>query len=64
MTLSPANLHHAFNNLTVPALPSSWWYYTPRLAFQPVFVWWALYAGGVINWPFRLSGQTKGGGPR
>lgn len=52
-----ANLHHAFNNVDVPGLPSSWWYHAPRLAFQPVFVWWALFAGGVVDWPSR-RGQT------
>ncbi len=49
----PANLHHAFNNVNVPGLPSSWWYHAPRLAFQPVFVWCALFAAAVIDWPFR-----------
>jgi uncharacterized membrane protein len=49
----PANLHHAFGHAEVSSLPSSWWYHGPRLAFQPVFVWWALFAGGVINWPFK-----------
>lgn len=49
----PANLHHAFGDVTVGGLPSSWWYHGPRLAFQPVFVWWALFAGGVISWPFK-----------
>lgn len=49
----PANLHHAFGQVDVGRLPSSWWYHGPRLAFQPVFVWWALFAGGVIDWPFR-----------
>ncbi|WP_310542826.1 DoxX family protein [Phenylobacterium sp.] len=49
----PANLHHAFGQADVGGLPSSWWYHGPRLAFQPVFVWWALFAGGVIDWPFR-----------
>lgn len=49
----PANLHHAFGPVGVGSLPSSWWYHGPRLAFQPVFVWWALFAGGVIDWPFR-----------
>ena len=49
----PANLHHAFGQVAVGGLPSSWWYHGPRLAFQPVFVWWALFAGGVIDWPFR-----------
>ena len=57
----PANLHHAFNSVDVPGLPSSWWYHAPRLAFQPVFVWWALFAGGVVDWPFRRSQDNKGG---
>jgi uncharacterized membrane protein len=48
----PANLYHAFGHVTAPGLPSSWWYHGPRLLFQPVFVWWALYAGEVIDWPF------------
>jgi uncharacterized membrane protein len=43
----PANLYHAFSGVQVPGLPSSWWYHAPRLAFQPVFVWWALYAAGI-----------------
>ena len=49
----PANLHHALSGVRVPPLPSSWWYHGPRLAFQPVLVWWALFAGGVTRWPFR-----------
>ena len=48
----PANLYHAFAHVTVPGLPSSWWYHGPRLLLQPVFVWWALFSGGAINWPF------------
>jgi uncharacterized membrane protein len=48
----PANLYHAFGHVNAPGLPSSWWYHAPRLLFQPVFVWWALYAGEVIDWPF------------
>ena len=55
----PANLHHALDGVTVPGLPSSWWYHGPRLAFQPVFVWWALWAGEVIDWPFRRSGLRR-----
>lgn len=49
----PANLHHAFDHVRVPGLPDSWWYHAPRLAFQPVLVWAALFAGGVIDWPWR-----------
>ena len=49
----PANIKHAFENVQVTGFPTSWWYHAPRLAFQPVLVWWALFAGGVVNWPKR-----------
>ncbi len=48
----PANIKHAMDNVSVPPIPSSWWYHVPRLMFQPVFVWWALFAGGLVDWPF------------
>jgi uncharacterized membrane protein len=51
----PANLKHALEGIVVPGLPETWWYHGPRLAFQPVFVWWALYAARVIDWPFKGS---------
>ena len=53
----PANIYHALSGAKVPGLPSSWWYHGPRLAFQPVFMWWALFAGGVVAWPFRPAGR-------
>lgn len=48
----PANINHAINNIAMDGAQLSWWYHGPRLAFQPVFVWWALWAGRVIDWPF------------
>jgi len=54
----PANLHHALDHVRVPGLPSSWWYHGPRLAFQPVLVWAALFAGGVVAWPFKPNKET------
>ena len=45
----PANVYHALARKKVPPLPDSWWYHGPRLAFQPVFVWWALFAGGLLH---------------
>jgi uncharacterized membrane protein len=56
----PANLYHAFAHVAAPGLPSSWWYHGPRLLFQPVFVWWALWAGEVIDWPFSPQGPAFG----
>ncbi len=50
----PANVYHAVARKSVPPLPDSWWYHAPRLAFQPVFVWWALFAGG---WVHRAGGR-------
>jgi uncharacterized membrane protein len=49
----PANFKHAFGDVQVVGLPDSWWYHGPRLAFQPVIIWWALYAAEVIDWPWR-----------
>lgn len=45
----PANVYHAAARRRVPPLPDSWWYHGPRLALQPAFVWWALFAGGLIH---------------
>ena len=41
--------------LMIGGTTASWLYHAPRLAFQPVFIWWALISGGVINWPFRRN---------
>lgn len=49
----PANIKHAFENVHLPQLSSSWWYHGPRLVMQPVIVWWALFCAGVIDWPWR-----------
>lgn len=51
----PANINHAVNNIAVGGETASWAYHGPRLLFQPVFIWWALIAGNVINWPFRAK---------
>jgi len=59
----PANIQHAMLDLAqsgqelagqeLAGQGLGWSYHAPRLAFQPVFVWWALWCGGVIDWPFR-----------
>jgi uncharacterized membrane protein len=53
----PANIKHAIEGIAIGGQHLSWWYHGPRLAFQPVFVWWALWTGGVTNWPFRTTGR-------
>lgn len=49
----PANVKHALQGIVVPGLAGSWWYHGPRLMFQPVLVWAALFCGGVIDWPWH-----------
>jgi uncharacterized membrane protein len=51
----PANFKHAFDGIHVAHIPSSWWYHAPRLAFQPVIIWWALFSSEVVDWPFHRS---------
>ncbi len=48
----PANIKHAMDDFAAHGDMMNWRYHGPRLLFQPVFVWWALWAGGVTNWPF------------
>jgi uncharacterized membrane protein len=51
----PANIKHAIDGIHLPPVPDSWWYHGPRLALQPVLVWWALFCAGVIDWPLRAK---------
>ena len=51
----PANIKHAIDGIALPYIGTSWLYHGPRLAFQPVIIWWALYAAEVIDWPWRRS---------
>jgi len=53
----PANIKQAIWHIAVPPIPDTWWYHGPRLAFQPVLIWWALFCSGVIDWPWR-GGST------
>lgn len=55
----PANIYHALWAVHVPPLPDSWWYHGPRLAFQPVLIWAALYAGGDRPWPLRPGAISR-----
>lgn len=50
----PANIKHAVEGVKLGGEALGWGYHAPRLLFQPVFVWWALFAGKVIDWPFVL----------
>ncbi|MEY3624394.1 MAG: hypothetical protein RLZZ407_1953 [Pseudomonadota bacterium] len=48
----PANFNHALNGISLGGDALGWWYHGPRLAFQPVLIWLALWVGQVIDWPF------------
>jgi uncharacterized membrane protein len=52
----PANMKHAWLHAQY-GMPPGWWYHGPRLLLQPVIIWWCLFAGGVIDWPF---GRARG----
>jgi uncharacterized membrane protein len=49
----PANFKHALDGVDLPYIANSWLYHGPRLAFQPVLIWWALYCSRAIDWPWR-----------
>lgn len=48
----PANMNHAFGDIAIGGTLLPWTYHGPRLLLQPVIIWWALWAGGVTDWPF------------
>ncbi len=54
----PANIKHAVDGLPAGQVQLGLWYHVPRLALQPVLVWWALFAGAVVTWPFRPAAES------
>jgi uncharacterized membrane protein len=48
----PANINHAIHDIAIGGVDLSWWYHGPRLMLQPLIIWWALWVGGVTDWPF------------
>jgi uncharacterized membrane protein len=57
----PANIKQALDHIVIPSIPNSWWYHGPRLALQPVIIWAALFAAGVIDWPFAGARRDAAG---
>ncbi len=49
----PANIKHAVEGIALGGQVAGMGYHVPRLLAQPVIVWWALWAGGITDWPFR-----------
>lgn len=56
----PANIKHALDSLGTgdPSL-WQWAFHLVRLPLQPVIVWAALFAGGIVTWPFRSGGVEQ-----
>lgn len=52
----PANIKHAVDSVEISGITLGWAYHVPRLLAQPVIVWWALWAGGIVDWPNRRAG--------
>jgi uncharacterized membrane protein len=57
----PANIKQAVEGIPLGQMQLGWWYHAPRLAFQPVLIWWALFAGDLINWPFGRGRDPQTG---
>lgn len=53
----PANINHAVNHIALGGVQLGWSYHGPRLALQPFIIWWALWASGATDWPFRQKGR-------
>ncbi len=48
----PANFNHMALDLARPDHVLGLAYHLPRLAFQPVLIWLALWTGEATDWPF------------
>ena len=55
----PANINHAVMAWEAGAWEATRLYHIPRLAFQPVIAWWALWAAEVIDWPFAVRRRPQ-----
>lgn len=51
----PANVQHMLIDMAQPDHGLGMAYHLPRLAFQPVLIWLALWTGGVTDWPWRRA---------
>jgi uncharacterized membrane protein len=56
----PANFQHLLNDLARPDGGLGLGYHVPRLAFQPVLIWLALWVSGATDWPWRRGGARAG----
>jgi len=59
LSVWPANINHAINDIPLGGETLGWWYHGPRLVLQPLFIWWALWVSEVIDWPFGKRRDGK-----
>ena len=59
----PANVHHMLIDMARPDHGLGLGYHIPRLAAQPLIIWWALWASSAIDWPFRRAAPDTGTPP-
>jgi uncharacterized membrane protein len=55
----PANVHQAFDHIPIHGHVFGWGASGTRLALQPVLVWWSLFCGGVIDWPWNRATHAR-----
>ena len=55
----PANIKQAVDGVAIGGVVLGPGYHVPRLLFQPVIIWWALWAGAVIDWPMRRQARHQ-----
>lgn len=53
----PANINHFIIDMGKADGGLGLAYHVPRMFLQPVFVWLALWCGGVTDWPWRRAAQ-------
>lgn len=49
----PANVQHMMLDLSDTGQGLGLGYHVPRLAFQPILIWWPLWSANVVTWPNR-----------
>lgn len=54
----PANINHFMIDMAKPDSGLGLAYHVPRMFAQPLVIWWALWSGGVTDWPFRRRSNS------
>ena len=60
----PANINQAVNHIAFDGRVLGWTYHVPRLAAQPVLIWWPLFCCKLLDWPFAISTSVRSQPPQ